>query len=68
MENIEDLRKLLAPDLCAIQARLDAIEKQIDGLERRVDSSQRATLTAIANFANYQAVVERLTRLESRLN
>ena len=65
MSVIEDTRKLiqdfLAPELRTITGRLDA-------LDARVDTNHREVMLAIANLANYQAVLERVARLESRVS
>ena len=63
MSVIEDTRKLiqdfLAPELRTITARLDA-------LDAKVDANHREVMLGIANLANYQAVLERVAKLESR--
>ena len=70
MSVVEDTRKLiqdfLAPELRTITARLDAIEDKISANERRAEERQQATLLAINNLANYQAVLDRVAKLEGQ--
>jgi hypothetical protein len=74
MSVIEDTRKLiqdfLAPELRSISARLDALEQRVDDrfrdLDAKISGQHQQTMLAIANLANYQAVLERVAKLESR--
>jgi Mg2+ and Co2+ transporter CorA len=65
MSVIEDTPKpiqdFLAPELRSISARLDA-------LDAKVSDQHQQTMAAIANLAKYQAVLERVAKLESRIS
>jgi hypothetical protein len=77
MSYIEDTRKLMqdfhAPELRAISVRLDAqrfsdIDRRFSDVERRAEQRHSETLNAISKLPSYQAVLERLARLESKQN
>lgn len=54
------IQDFLAPELRTISARLDALEAK-DTLQHQ------ETMMAIANLTNYQSVLERVAKLESRI-
>ncbi len=79
---IEEGRQLfqdfVAPEIRAIEARLDAIEKQVqaldskydkraDQLEAKIDRNQTQLMDTLHRMENYTHVLERLARLESKL-
>ena len=83
MGYIEDTRKVLqgfpTPELRAIVVRLDKLEELVNAnerraeqrfseIERRAEQRHSETLNVIASLSNYQAVLERLARLESKQN
>ena len=83
MSVIEDTRKLIqdfpAPELRSISARLGALDAKVEANEHRalerfqdltakVSDQHQQTMTAIANLANYQAVLDRVAKLESRIS
>jgi tetrahydromethanopterin S-methyltransferase subunit G len=93
MGMIEEGRQLfqdfVAPEIRAIEARLDAIEKQVasldaktdkrsdqletktdkrsDQLEAKIDRNQTQLMDTLHRMENYSQVMERLARLEGKL-
>jgi tetrahydromethanopterin S-methyltransferase subunit G len=82
MGMIEEGRQLfqdfVAPEIRAIEARLDTIEKQVasldaktdkrtDRLESKIDRNQTQLMHTLHRMENYTQVLERLARLESKV-
>jgi tetrahydromethanopterin S-methyltransferase subunit G len=79
---IEEGRQLfqdfVAPEIRTIETRLDAVEKQIatleakmdkraDVLEAKIDRNQTQVMETLHRMENYAHVMERLARLEGKL-
>lgn len=68
---IEEERQLfqdfVAPEIRAIEVRLDVVEKKIDALDAKIDRNQVQLMDELHRMENYTAVLERLARLESKL-
>ena len=82
MGMIEEGRQLfqdfVAPEIRAIEARLDALEKQVasldaktdkraDRLEAKIDRNQTQLMDTLHRMENYTLVLERLARLEGKV-
>ena len=82
MGMIEEGRQLFqdfdAPEIRAIETRLDALEKQVasldaktdkraDRLESKIDRNQTQLMDTLHRMENYTQVLERLARLESKV-
>ena len=82
MGMIEEGRQLfqdfVAPEIRAIETPLDALEKQVasldaktdkraDRLESKIDRNQTQLMDTLHRMENYTQVLERLARLESKV-
>ncbi|MBV8115467.1 MAG: hypothetical protein JO300_12050 [Silvibacterium sp.] len=74
MSVVEDVRTViqdfLAPELRELKARVDALEKRMDDrfehAERTAQARHDQVMHAIQQIADYQALAQRVARLESR--
>ena len=74
MSVVEDVRTVvqdfLAPELRELKARVDALEKRMDDrfehAERTAQARHEQVMHAIQQIADYQALAQRVARLESR--
>jgi len=70
MSVVEDVRTVLqdflAPELRELKARVEALEDKVDANERRAERRHDEVLSAIRQIADYQALAQRVARLESR--
>jgi len=73
-ETRQVLQDFIAPEFRAIDARLSALEKRIDGVDKRIDGldnkidrNHAEVMAAIHRIENYTAVLERLARLEAKM-
>ena len=79
---IEEGRQLIqdfvTPEIRSIDARLTAVEKQMaalearfekrfDGLEEKIDRNQNQVMDALRRMEIYNQILERLARLESKM-
>lgn len=80
-ETRQVLQDFLAPELRSIDARLSALEKRMDGFDKRMDGFEKRMdgfdakldrnhselMAAIHRIENYTAILERLARLEAKM-
>ncbi|MGB8261096.1 MAG: hypothetical protein WCE75_12125 [Terracidiphilus sp.] len=77
-EGRQPFQDFAAPDTSAIEARLEAVEhrlasleakmdRRIEGLEARIDRNQTQVMDSLHRMENYAQLLERLARLESKL-
>lgn len=70
MSVVEDVRKVLqdflAPDLRAINVRLDSLEKKVDENERRAEKRHDDVMAGLRQILDYTTVLQRLAKLEAQ--
>jgi hypothetical protein len=68
---IEEGRQLIqdfvTPEIRSIDAPLNALEKKFDALEARMDGNHTQVMDALHRIENYSQILERLARLESKV-
>jgi BMFP domain-containing protein YqiC len=60
------IQRFLTPELRGLKARVEALEDKVDANERRAERRHDELLGAIRQFTDYQALAQRVARLESR--